>query len=86
MRLRNGLCAVLFATLGTAAVALVTVGSEHKAVPAARSSQQDSNQPLTRFAVEVPLLDCDGTPCVEASIGNGKGPARTHGLHNVPKT
>ncbi|HMI52807.1 MAG TPA: retropepsin-like aspartic protease [Candidatus Saccharimonadales bacterium] len=24
------------------------------------------------FAAEVPLLDCDGTPCVEAQIGGGK--------------
>ena len=24
-----------------------------------------------KFAPEVPLLDCDGTPCVEARIGNG---------------
>ena len=26
----------------------------------------------TKFATEVPLLDCDGTPCVEARIGPGK--------------
>jgi len=26
----------------------------------------------TRFLAEVPLLDCDGTPCVEARIGDGK--------------
>jgi hypothetical protein len=26
----------------------------------------------TKFATEVPLLDCDGTPCVEARIGVGK--------------
>lgn len=25
-----------------------------------------------RFAEEVPLLDCDGTPCIEARIGDGK--------------
>jgi hypothetical protein len=72
MRLRNGLCAVLLATLGTAAFALATFRSGHNEAPAARDLQQDSSQPLTRFAVEVPLLDCDGTPCVEASIGNGR--------------
>lgn len=26
----------------------------------------------TRFAAEVPLLQCGGTPCVEAKIGNGR--------------
>jgi hypothetical protein len=26
----------------------------------------------TKFAAEVPLLDCDGTPCVDAQIGDGK--------------
>ena len=26
----------------------------------------------TKFAAEVPLLDCDGTPCVDARIGDGK--------------
>ena len=26
----------------------------------------------TKFATEVPLLDCDGTPCVEGRIGEGK--------------
>ena len=26
----------------------------------------------TKFATEVPLLDCDGTPCIEARIGDGK--------------
>jgi Aspartyl protease len=25
-----------------------------------------------KFAAEVPLLDCDGTPCVDARIGDGK--------------
>ncbi|MGB6883528.1 MAG: hypothetical protein WBE10_05740, partial [Candidatus Acidiferrum sp.] len=25
----------------------------------------------TKFATEVPLLDCDGLPCVEARIGDG---------------
>jgi hypothetical protein len=72
MRPRNGLCAVLLATLGTAAFALATFRSGHNEAPAARDLQQDSSQPLTRFAVEVPLLDCDGTPCVEASIGSGR--------------
>src|SRR5271168_4182294 len=26
----------------------------------------------TKFAAEVPLLDCDGVPCIEARIGEGK--------------
>ncbi len=26
-----------------------------------------------KFAVEVPLLDCDGTPCVDVRIGEGEG-------------
>lgn len=28
-------------------------------------------QAPTRWAADVPLLDCDGTPCVEGRIGNG---------------
>jgi hypothetical protein len=34
--------------------------------------QSPSASPGVKFAAEVPLLDCDGTPCVETSIGNGK--------------
>src|SRR5208337_5025698 len=32
----------------------------------------------TKFATEVPLLDCDGMPCIEAKIGSG--PALKMGL------
>jgi hypothetical protein len=34
--------------------------------------QHANNEPVVTFAAEVPLLDCDGTPCVEARTGGGK--------------
>src|SRR5271154_4979844 len=34
--------------------------------------QGTTNRPGVKFAAEVPLLDCDATPCVEARIGDGK--------------
>jgi Aspartyl protease len=33
---------------------------------------QANESPKIKFAEEVPLLDCDGTPCIEARIGDGK--------------
>jgi hypothetical protein len=33
---------------------------------------QEGGQVAVKFAVEVPLLECDGTPCVEARVGNGR--------------
>ena len=48
-------------TLALAAIACAIVG-----VTAPLASSQ------TKFLAEVPLLDCDGTPCVEARIGDGK--------------
>jgi hypothetical protein len=38
----------------------------------ARSHGQASANPGIKFVAEVPLLDCDGTPCVDARIGEGK--------------
>jgi len=38
--------------------------------PLAAMSLQAQNSTV-KFATEVPLLDCDGTPCVEARIGEG---------------
>jgi len=35
-------------------------------------SQEMKGTAKFKFAVEVPLLDCDGTPCIEARIGEGK--------------
>ena len=37
-----------------------------------QNDQGEKRTAQVRFAEEVPLLDCDGTPCVEARIGNGK--------------
>jgi hypothetical protein len=34
-------------------------------------TQYANNEPVVTFAAEVPLLDCDGTPCVEARTGDG---------------
>ena len=43
------------------------------AVPEAHADGQAAGRiaPI-KFATEVPLLDCDGTPCIEARIGEGK--------------
>jgi hypothetical protein len=34
--------------------------------------QHANNEPVVTFAGEMPLLDCDGTPCVEARTSDGK--------------
>src|SRR5690348_6406974 len=34
-------------------------------------AQSSPNPGSVRFAAEVPLLDCDGLPCVEARMGTG---------------
>ena len=35
-------------------------------------AQYANNEPVVTFAAEVPLLDCDGVPCVEARTADGK--------------
>jgi len=35
-------------------------------------AQYANNEQETTFVAEVPLLNCDGTPCIEARIGEGK--------------
>lgn len=42
------------------------------------ATQTAAQSSRTKFATEVPLLDCDGMPCVEARIGNG--PALKFGI------
>jgi len=36
------------------------------------ASKENKPGESLKFAAEVPLLDCDGTPCIEARIGEGK--------------
>jgi Aspartyl protease len=36
------------------------------------SAQHANKEPVVTFAAEVPLLDCDGVPCVEALTADGK--------------
>lgn len=36
------------------------------------SAQYANNEQVVTFAAEVPLLDCDGTPCVEAKTSDGR--------------
>lgn len=50
----------------TILVGLLLLTSGPVVVPIVRGAEQ------IKFAVEVALLDCDGTPCVEARIGGGK--------------
>lgn len=47
-------------------IAVVWPGSSAVAQP-----QAPESGPGVKFAAEVPLLDCDGVPCVEARIGGG---------------
>jgi Aspartyl protease len=35
-------------------------------------AQYANNEPVVTFAAEVPLLDCDGVPCIEARTVDGK--------------
>jgi hypothetical protein len=49
-----------------AAILLTSVVSTHGQAPSAAAPA------AIKFAAEVPLLDCDGTPCIEARIGENK--------------
>ncbi len=69
MRFRKGLLSIVW----VAAIALVAAGAAYgQGATSAQSSQGKGSTAAGKFAVEVPLLECDGTPCVEARIGNGK--------------
>jgi hypothetical protein len=57
---RDIFCRLLMLTAG---VVLGNSGSAYAQAPAKADGM--------KFATEVPLLDCDGTPCVEAHIGSG---------------
>lgn len=57
--------AILLALLG----GFLTMG------PRVRAAQGGSGAPPVRFVADVPLLDCDGMPCVEARVNHGS-PAR----------
>jgi predicted aspartyl protease len=50
----------------TAAILLAMTASIHAQTPPAAAASE------AKFAAEVPLLDCDGTPCIEARIGEDK--------------
>ncbi|MGA2419861.1 MAG: hypothetical protein ABSG69_07220, partial [Candidatus Acidiferrum sp.] len=56
------------ATFLTVAVAVSAQSSSESASGKMESQPSGS----TKFAAEVPLLDCDGVPCIEARIGEGK--------------
>jgi hypothetical protein len=69
MRFRNS----LLGTASMAAMALVVGGTGYgQTATSAQDSPEKNGHAAVKFAVEVPLLDCDGTPCVEARIGAGK--------------
>jgi hypothetical protein len=53
------------------ALALAGVGGNVRSTTVYGLHEHPSAEAI-KFAVEVPLLDCDGTPCVEARIGSGK--------------
>jgi hypothetical protein len=64
---------VLFGAASFAAIAFVAASAAYgQGATSAQSSQGKGGQTAVKFAVEVPLLDCDGTPCVEARLGGGK--------------
>jgi hypothetical protein len=78
-RRRNGkanlmrLCDGVLSTMSVAAMALVVAAAAYgQATTSAQDSREKNGHAAIKFAVEVPLLDCDGTPCVEARIGAGK--------------
>jgi hypothetical protein len=66
------LCNAKLAAVSVVAIAsLVAVSARGEETVLARGFQESGQAPV-KFAVEVPLLECDGTPCVEARIGNGR--------------
>jgi hypothetical protein len=75
----------LFAAVLMLWVVALALTVQAEAGPAARPQ----GAPPTKFATEVPLLDCDGTPCVEAHIGSGptlKMAIDTGNIHSILET
>ena len=69
MRFRIG----LLGSVSVAAIAFLVAGATYDhGGTAAHGSGGQGGQATVKFAAEVALLDCDGTPCVEARIGAGK--------------
>ncbi len=57
-------CRAALKTLIMASVLAVAQGRSY--------AQSPVGMPGVKFVAEVPMLDCDGTPCVDARIANGK--------------
>jgi hypothetical protein len=57
-------------TIAGAFLLPMAVSLAAQTAPAAKTESQGVAP--TKFAAEVPLLDCDGVPCIEARIGEGK--------------
>jgi hypothetical protein len=55
-------------TIAGAFLLPMAVSVAAQAAPAAKTESQGGAP--TKFAAEVPLLDCDGVPCIEARIGD----------------
>jgi hypothetical protein len=69
MSFRDG----LLGAVGMGAITLVIAGAARgQGATPAQDSKLRNDDAAVKFAAEVPLLDCDGTPCVEARIGNGR--------------
>jgi hypothetical protein len=63
----------VFSTAMLAAIILIANLKPAASAQAATSaSDPASGQAIVKYAAEVPLLDCDGTPCVDVRIGDGK--------------
>jgi hypothetical protein len=57
-------------TLAASALLAFSQSLSAQTAPAAKPQSKSGN--AIKFATEVPLLDCDGIPCVEARVGEGK--------------
>jgi hypothetical protein len=53
------------------AILLVLLGGFLAMAPRVRAAHGGSGAPPVRFVADVPLLDCDGMPCIEARVNHG---------------
>jgi hypothetical protein len=56
----------------TAAAIMFVAAGDRPLCSQTTHSQNPPNMTAVKFVAEVPLLECDGTPCVDARIGDGR--------------
>ncbi|MGH9730044.1 MAG: retropepsin-like aspartic protease [Candidatus Acidiferrales bacterium] len=69
--LKNGASMRAVVRAAQIAVILILVSALPAIAPRLRAAQSGSAAPSITFVADVPLLDCDGMPCIEVRVNNG---------------